>query len=96
MLKFLVAAIILFLFRNELRALAPYWITLAAVGAGLAVGLWYAGLFEGLGLLGQAGRGLGISPRAFKILVLIVGAVGGLKVFGPFIRSLFPDERRKK
>jgi 4-hydroxybenzoate polyprenyltransferase len=91
MWKLLVVGIIIYLFRHELRRLGPHWRSLLAAGAGLVLGLFYAGLLQRFGILDQIARALGIGPRGAMLVVLIVFAIGGLKVFEPFLRNVFRE-----
>jgi len=90
MWKFLILGVALYLFRSELRHLGPHWQTLMAIGAGIVVGFVYAGMLGRFGILDQAGQMLGVGPGVFGWVVLGASVFGGLKVFGPVIRSLFP------
>jgi len=91
MWKLLLIGIILYLFRHELKRLGPHWRSLAALGAGLVLGLFYAGLLERFGVLNQIARALGIGPRGALLVVVVVFGICGLKTFEPFLRNLFRE-----
>jgi len=91
MWKLLVGGIIIYLFRHEFRRLGPHWRSLLALGAGLLLGLFYAGLLQRFGILDQIARALGIGPRGAMLVVVVVFGICGLKTFEPLLRNVFRE-----
>jgi len=91
MLKLLVVVVILYVFRHELRRLAPHWRSVLALSAGLVVGIVYTSFLQRFGVLDQIARALGIGPRGAVLVVLVIFAIAGLKTFEPHIRNIFRE-----
>jgi len=91
MLKLLVVVVILYVFRHELRRLAPHWRSVLALSAGLVVGIVYTSFLQRFGVLDQIARALGVGQGGAVLVVLVIFAIAGLKTFEPHIRNLFRE-----
>ncbi len=89
----LLGAVIIYVFRDDFRQLAPYWRSLAAVGLGVTAGILYSILLCRFGVLDQVARALGMGPKGFALIVIAVSAIMGAKTFSPLINALFPKGR---
>jgi len=96
MWRILLIGALVFLFRRELRWLGAYWRSIAAMSAGAAIGLLYAGLLQRLGLLGQLARALGLGPQGTVLLVAAIGGIAGGQILRPVIEALFASNGRDR